>query len=589
MVAEAKRGSWPQDENLWQIQCFGELDLSPATPSELTQHLLLRYVPETGRTPPAQLTKIVYAGSGLIPSLNIGQRWRNQRLVGQASFAEFDDEVDFGDEHWHFADGMTTFGNNRYLIPPTVYPLAPFIRIPLLAITYKGIPEGLLIPCSEITRAWYFRSTALVHRFTEAPLDEEGLDRFCRLDYPGTATDGNWLIEGRTGFSDSDLPFIAMLRCDPLALRRAKMLMDSLVEAKERGAPNYIRSKPPLDGRWRLAAQGQWFESGNARRFLVHRITSAPFPRNPGYLHGDLENSNNSIDLGHKELKESKWKKKPTRHATDKDSVANFHEPQVDAGEIYEFGALPMLYNMPVFRRLPPREQTTRSVAREEESLLEEGDASTGQGNYTDGNPIPMKVKDDQPIRRALVPADFNTLLKVGVALNKLTGISCRPVSRSRYIAGTYETPCSLFQVKGRRKRQWVEVGLRPRQFMVLDILAANKHIYAIEIERRPPPRAPGKGEAFALGLLTSLDGRELGLGQFEEIMAAVARNRGVWPLVHPGIDIQKADHRSKGIDGFAMLVATKIYGWVPEIKPEKPAKRRTRQTAARYSATTSC
>ncbi|HET7651225.1 MAG TPA: hypothetical protein VFL15_11050, partial [Gammaproteobacteria bacterium] len=430
MVAEAKRGSWPQDQNLWQIQCLGELDTAPGVPSEFAQHLLLRLVPEHGRERPAIPTRIVQAGSGLTPSLFIGQRWRNQRFVGLERFVKFDDEVQFGDEHWRFLDGTTMVGDNQYLIPAFKYPLAPMSRVPFLAITHRGIRDALLIPCSEVTRAWYFRSTALVHRFTEAPLDEEGLDRFCRLDHSGTAADGNWVVEARTGFSEADLPVVAMLRCNQLAFQRAKRLMDSLVEAEQRGAPRYIRSLPPLDGRWRLKGDGISFYSGGVKRFLMLRITQAPFPENPGLLHGDLESSNNSINLGRIELKQTKWPRKRQRHATENDNVSDNREPHLDQSQIYEYGALPQLYNMPAFKKLPPREQTTTNVGRED-IAAPEGDASTGQGNYVEGGSAPFRVKDDKPQRRAIIAADFTELLSLAEQLNNFPNFSCKPVIKS--------------------------------------------------------------------------------------------------------------------------------------------------------------
>lgn len=576
MVAEAKRGSWPQDDNLWQIQCFGELDTAEGTPSELSQHLLLRYVPERGRIAPSQLTKIVHAGSGLIPSLTIGQRYRNQRLVGVARYQEIEAELDFGPRHWHWVDGSSTFGNNKYLIPPRVYPLAPLSRVPFLAFTYKDVPEGLLIPCSEITRTWFFRSTALIHRFTEEPLTREGLDRFCRLENSGDAG-GAWRVEGRTGLSESDLFVVGMLLCDPLAFERAQLLMDSLVEARNRGAPYYIRSLPPLDGRWKLRVQGQWFTSGNANRFLVHRIITAPFPRNPGHLHGDLENSNNAVDLGRVELKETKWNKKPSRHATGKDRAMNEREPEAGGGEVYEFGALPSLYNMPFFEKFAPREQTTRNTGNANKEPPKEGDASTGQGNYAEGNPNPMKVKDDQPIRRAIPPHGFANLMALSQKLNELPHMSSRSVARSREIAGSLEAPRCLFPLK-RRKKQWAMVDLRPRQFMVLEITVCEKLVYAVEIERRPDPPKPKKGEHFALGLLMARDGKELGRGRFEDIIDELIERHGVWSYEPEDLLVQKADHRSTDVAGFAALVASKIYEWVPDARPPKAPKQRKRK-----------
>ena len=514
------------------------------------------------------------AGSGLIPSLCIGQRWRNQRLVGMERFAKFDEEIQFSDDHWRFVAGSTSVGKNQFLIPPYKYPLAPLSRIPFLAITHCGVRGALLIPCSEITRTWYFRSTALVHRFTEAPLDEEGLDRFCRLDYPDMAADGNWVVEGRTGFSEPDLPVVAMLRCNELAFQRAKRLMDSLVEARIHRAPRYIRSLPPLDGRWRLKGEGVPFYSGGVRRFLILRITQAPFPPNPGLLHGDLEGSNNANDLGRIALKETKWPRNQQRHATENDSVSNDREPNLDLGQIYEYGALPQLYNMPTFKKLPPREQTTTNVGRDDPAAPE-GEASTGQGNYVEGNPAPFNIKDDRPQRRAIVPADFTELLSLAEELNKFPHLICKPVIRSPEFAGTEAAPRSLFKVKGGRKRLWVQIGFNPRQFMVLEITGDGKYFYAIEIERRPKPLPGTKGECFALGILMAENGGELGIGRFEEIMTGVAAQHGVWPKSLPGIGVQKADHRSTSIAGFAALLASKIYKWAPALRPERSVKRR--------------
>lgn len=139
--------------------------------SELTLDVLLTRV-DTG----AQLT--VRTGIGQLPALHIGQRWQDQKVVDPAHAHEFRGVMDFSPENWRIISAgeqlpSTTGHNRRYLIPPYVYRLdAATLGSRCLGVHHDGVNDAVIIPCLEIARTWYLRSTALTLRLTSGPFPD---------------------------------------------------------------------------------------------------------------------------------------------------------------------------------------------------------------------------------------------------------------------------------------------------------------------------------------------------------------------------------------------------------------------------------
>lgn len=590
MFAKAVRGDWPKDDLLWQVQCFGETRPSATVATDLTLEVLLRWVPEPGRTPPVYSSHIVLTGIGQLPVLNVGQQWRAQRPVGLCAAEGFDDQVLLSPDNWrHVEAGEVLPGTEKlpqYLIPPHVHGFTPMLRTRLLAIGHKGTPDVILIPELEVARAWYFRSTDLVLRLTAGPL-RSVLNSLYNGNYGATVLGGDWQTVVRTGLDHNDAFVVAMLRCDVLAAQRAQVMMDSLASAGTSRVPHYMKAEPPLDGERRLKAEGIWFKSRGVDRFLVHRLTGVPFPANSGRLHWDLDNSNQGIEIEGEPPRDKAWpKKKPKKPVTPNHTVVHGSEPDNNVAAVHETVVMPEFLDAPQLVRLPPRKQTSKGIPGFAAPPPSSGETSTGQGENSPGNPTPHRVHEErrdtskpQP-PRSTVSADFMELLEIKDRLNEGGIFRGKILAGSAQVVGPPTEPRSEFKTKTPKGRRisWTFVGDRPRQFMVLQLAVAGKFAYAIEIERRTKAVQKTK-EHFALAVAAKADLSEIEKMEFVILAGKVAAKKGVWPRSVGYVKIEKLPHSYKDNARFAAAVVRKLHKLIPETADHIAESRRMTAT----------
>lgn len=576
MDTQATRTEWPKDDRLWRVQTIGEAHQSPGVPSELSLDVLLAWVKDRKVEPPSRQWRIVKASVPQLPSLHIAQLWRNGLQVGLSPSVEFSDVLDFSPENCRIIEAGEPLPTDKshFLIPPDVHRFAPVLRSRCLSIGFQGKPDVVIIPCPEIARAWYFRSTDLALRLTAGPLSTVLLNLY-NDKFPQTVMNGQWLTVVRTGLDHLDAQVVSMIRCDRFARKQIRRMTDSIVRAALEKVPRYMEALPPLTGEWPVVAQGRWFGSGGVKRFLVYYLTEVQYPPNPGTLHWDLDNRNNSIDTGEPKKEKKGWPKRDVRtKANSKHGLGNTAEPDSGSSSVHEFTVMPEFIGAPVMERLPPPVQTTTNIAGTAPPAPPEGPVSTGAGVNRPGAPTRLRIHPDRtsgPVQRQILPADFKGLLALVKYLNEHSLLRCRVVRGSKDIAGSADEPRSFFRTGlesySKKSQRWVMIDDRARQFMAVEMSLSGKYLYAIETERRKDPKTGNEKDKHTLAVVRNDEAGKLGLTEFAILSVLGVQRCGVWPKEYNNIRIEKVKHQFSSTERFAFGIEKAAMQLVPAFK----------------------
>lgn len=539
-MSYAKRSAWPIDGQIWEVYWLGAVKPGQVS-SELGLEVTLRRLSPTGAADGE--TRVVTTGIGQLPAIHVGQQWRDGHLLGKSTLQRFDNVVTLDASHWRVCRAGTRLddsmgGKPQYLIPSYIFKL-PMGEMSsrCVAVEVDGVADALILPCLEIARAWYFRSTDLVLRLTSGPFFES--ERLIYNDaYPLYDDDGVPQVVLRTGLSSADAPVVAMLRHDASARRSASKIADSLVRATLACEPAHLEAWPPAVGVRRIRARGYRFKSHGADRFLVAYLEEVPFPDIGARLAWDLDNSNQGKGVPD-EGGNVAWPKTrfPTAVTPDHE-LQDEEEPQTTTAPVHESGRLPLFGGLPSLDRLPPRQRTTRPAGVRPIAAPPHGnEVSTAAGENTLDGPAQLRIQPEkgslhQLNPRELFAAGFESLIDLADEIDSRHEFHCRLVPGSDRTSGPHEAPRSLFPNYNRKFRgQWQRIQNRPRQFMVAEISTTMGTAYAIEIERR----GAGVGgrrhsESFALGVLAGAQGRCFTQRDFEVVARRVINLSGVWP-----------------------------------------------------------
>lgn len=566
------RGDWPQDGGIWEVYWFGSV--RPGTvPSELTLDVALRRVTERGVADGE--FRVVPTGIGQLPALHVGQRWQDGRLIGRSAPHRFDRVVTLDAEHWRVVDAgvmvpSSIDGTRNFLIPAFEYKLPPrTMPSRCLAVAVDGVADALIIPCLEVARAWYFRSTDLVLRLTSGPYPEARRQLYNDA-YPALAADGAPQVVLRTGLSQSDAHTVAMLLHHVSAQRGATRIMDSVASASATGRDAFIEALPPAVGTRRVKARGRRFRSQGEERFLVTQLEEIPYPEIAARLAWDLDNTNQS-EVGDAEVTRTAWpKKRFPVDATSRYELRHAQEPQVESAPVHEGGHLPRLSGLPELERLPPKKKSTQSGSIRPISDPPHGEElSTGAGESGSDGPGQLQVQDagdpsSSGDAREVFPAGFESMLQLVAEIDARDGLGCRVVAGSNRTSGPPDAPRSLFpDPDSKRRSQWQWVEGRRRQFLAAELRTAEGVAYAIEIERRGTGVGGRlKPESFALGVLAAAQGRCFTLDDFDVVMKACIDEQGVWrKTIGDDIRVARLRHAYASRESFADAVVAAARG----------------------------
>lgn len=518
------------------------------------------------------LFRIVHTGIGQIPYLHIGQRWRNKQEAGVAPLQAFRRKLNFRPGKWRLIEAGEALPASRsarteYLIPPFVHRLtSETLASRCLAFGLDGIPDVVIVPCIEIARAWYLRSTELTLRLTSAPFSE-AKKRIFNNNYPPFAKSGNNQVMLRTGLSQSDVLVAAMLACDDIAAECASVMMDSLAEAATRRKPAFLTAHPPVEGTLPVRANGRWFTSGGQERFLVYYFTAVPFPALTPELEWDLDNSNLGKTGITTEVLKTAWPRRPaTVRASPGMRLRHAGEPDTNFAVVEEQGSQPSFIDTPELHRLPPREKTSQQVTVTPTAEPPPGnELSTGEGRAGNDGPGKLRIKDTEDseverARRDIIPAGFNQILAIVEILNSLPEFRCTVIAASESV-GPPHAPRTLFPERHEKiTGNWQLINERARQYLAIEVVTRGMFAYLFEIERRPAADGGSKSqEHFSLGVIAAIGGRRLGQEDFEAIAVSCVQKKGVWPTKQKGFVVRRLRHSYTDLKRYAVGIATSI------------------------------
>ena len=540
--------------------------------SELTLDVSLRRVTDRGGV--SDEFRTVSTGIGQIPSLHVGQRWRDGQLVGVATFDTFSRVVQLDRDCWRIVDASENVtdantGERKFLIPPYEYRLPPrMMSSRCIAFTIDGVADALIIPCIEVARAWYFRSTTLSLRLTSAPYAEARRQLYNDA-YPPTREDGTPQVVLRTGLSHLDAATVSMLIHDASAQEGVTRIMDSVARASAMGRDAFIEALPPVVGRRGIKVRGRRYRSQGEERFLAGYFEEVPYPLIGAQLEWDLDNTSQNKG-GDAEITRSAWPRiRPPADVTPQHKLHHDREPRTDSAPVNEGALLPSFAGLPLLKRLPPRQQSTQSASgRPIADPALSNELSTGVGESTLEGPGQLRIQDIfvptlEVAVREVFPAGFSSMLEVVAEIDARAGLRCRVVIGSNRTSGPLVTPCSHFPNYNPKPRgRWQLLGGRPRQFLAIEVETPVGVAYAIEIERR----IAGMGgrsnpESFALGLLAAREGRSLTLGEFDVIAKNCIEEQGVWPpMIGGAIRVRRLRHAYASCVAFADAIVATVW-----------------------------
>lgn len=546
--------NFPQDDQLWRLDVFGEYHRSEQVPSEpQIQIVLSPLVPEAAKwfgldSPKAVSTKesqIHPIGIGYLPYVRRCTLWRNGALedatgFGKLAVVEFPD-VQISEGTVRILPASMKLGGKEYLIPPHQYFLGKIgLRTKLLAIDADGVENRILIDTTEAARMWYFNSASLAKALIRGHI---------------TPSDNDVFVEGSLEVGEGGTASIGLPRTMPrmdgwiafrlahsdYARKQALLIHNSLMREKINNKPVVPDVYPPFLGKTTLKTCGKWIMSGGEKRFLVHWIVSCshPFPADELMVVKDgddlsdieydrslprdpasrLSVPKHYIPNGETKFRSDREPKKPMRRSSILLSDARFSD--------LERKTMKRPSGEPVVHRTP-----------RPAPIIEELDVkglSTGDGTYGDTDVAPVsigrtssRVKDekerDPVVRRPACSPSFDAVKNALAELEMQGNISIRYVS----LAGDSDEECAenacLFpwQDEDGERIAWSIRYAQRRQALAAEIRRGGSYFYLFEAERHDD-------ECYTTLFLHRHDLGALSDQMIQDVLLLCAKNTGKW------------------------------------------------------------
>ncbi|MEQ8270683.1 hypothetical protein [Algiphilus sp.] len=504
----------------------------------------------------------------------MGELWQDGEPVALASLNELSAKVDFAPRKCNVirAGDKLSAGDygkpgNYYYIPPFGYQLDQNARKTYCVVYPLANGAGeIVIPCVEVARAWYLRSTVLVHGILDTDPDM-WLGRFANPERTYHEVDGSYRLGLRKDVPDADATVIAMLLLDQRGSYEARRIYETMVRARQTGHDAAICCRPPLVGVHSIRAHGVWMNSGGVWRFLLHFFSHVPFPELPPI---NVERDNhNPIDTdsaieGNSDLPVA-WpgKRKRTRSHHLEETVSANAEPDLGMPLRHAGAALPEIENPPSITRAPPRNQVSRSV-----SVPGQVDPpphhSTAPGAYSEGAPTPFRLVDDcsssSANRPPRLPSDFRSF---GRALSYLESFGVRFDLLSIDADPIRSDGLTISEVDvsdPRNNKRAARSGGQPRQYVLAELSKDGLVAYCWEFEPRQSSSHSATKSGPPTAVIRTHDGSRMTQGQIEDCVSAFVRGNGVWPhLIGENIQVARIVHRHADAQAFAKKIVRKF------------------------------
>lgn len=272
--------AFPNDNKEWQIDWFGAVRYRNryVQGSQISVEVHLsraRLFKHKYRNKEDVCTCWVSVGTLVV--LRIGDRWRNQRFVGNSKGAnEIFPDIDVQPTTWSYVKaGGRHPDTGEYLLPFAEHPEHQNSTKSNCVEVRLSNDKFLMIPCMELIRFYFGSSSKLIGKLFTPGLRRSDLG--VAQHFPGlTQLD---LGPGIRGRSASD---VARILGDNEAWKAAAAISLSGVGDDSTEGGKYRNSHFPFVGKTSLSARGVWVRRGNDDEgsFVVHEVLSCshPFP-----------------------------------------------------------------------------------------------------------------------------------------------------------------------------------------------------------------------------------------------------------------------------------------------------------------------
>lgn len=323
-ISTYKIKEFPEDDRIWRLAWLGKLNINPNVLTEPTIDAIL--VPFKSNIIDNQVDvtsnasydytkiRVICIGTGLFPILRLGSFWVNGvEVPGNSTYKEkivsnlvissktsiiSDFNINKGQQ-----DAQT--GLNIFSHYPEVsrFPLSKILVIDWHEKNNPDPNTKLLIPCTEIFRFYYGRSSQLARILLHGGLETESN----RIYDPvlSKCFNGMGYLKLRQSIPDLNADVVARLAFSEYANKQATNIYHNLLKHKENTNNFILEVRPPFEAEINLSVLGKWVKSFGTWHFLAIRLItcSSPFP----FQHLTFDRDNDGRTVENNEDKPVAW------------------------------------------------------------------------------------------------------------------------------------------------------------------------------------------------------------------------------------------------------------------------------------------
>lgn len=536
--------SFPQDGEVWTAVCYGKITPNPEITSEhlIDLHFERKHQPIPGAKAKSQFCT-AQIGIGALPGTALGTQWVNGKIIGDHPKLETRSGI------VHFPNGTPSVisayhqdEDEKPLIPAWLNPIpgeaasSPHISLPASG----GFGENIIIPCAEVARAYFLRTTKLALTLMSDPIDR-AIPHILDLNVPKKPGENPFCL--REGFNDDDAVVASLLLYSSLFKSRASAFAIAQIAARRKSTASFLKVTPPIMGEGRVTALGYSFKVDGKKSFLALRLIEIPTPQFDvptesivRYLHQATELGEPSDNTGGGRPRGYHYVSPPEPNPQaglgsaaepNKAKPPRFLDPT-----IAEFENLPIfdVFIPPPLVRQPGSSTTSPDKPPEEYSTgAGVFSGKTGAVRFRKPDETQEVTESERKVEPAM-PATFDSveeviplLLARGCQVHSLSN-NARTVGRATTVR--YEMP------RDDSNSNWACVGNHLRQMLVLEIEHEGDYFYLLDIQRRPESTESYTLFFVASALLSQPPLSRLSLAVLRElILESCVKNQGRWAV----------------------------------------------------------
>jgi len=516
----------------WRLQWLGRINRNDNVQFEPTIEVILQSISNPTEKP---TTKNI--GVGQLPLLTIGSIWHDQKKTNTHS-GELTtlnnihinaQTTKFFDSYQHdVVVQKDDMGNEKQVKKYVIPPFSWSTKSPsyCMAIEYNNDPYGIIIPCAEIARFYYCRSTDLSLAAFNGVYNSD-LNKIVNLQETDlTANPPS--IHLRKWFANNDAWVIGRILLSHEAKQGVNLIHKSIqAYASSNAMPAPFKCDLPFVGDTTLKARVHKVQlPGGSVRYLVLELIqcSGAFPYtdlevgrdNPGSGDKSADDPETESDGTTKPhwMRQGKPKARNIPMQSQEETNKNIGSVDLPIEDLKPFTFLLNKTLKIKDQNTTPSTHKTKKEPSKETVVTQRG---TGEGKHGNSN------TQRTPITRVEgFGADLDLVTKVVALINAKDdyGASLR-----------WGGKMDITLAKAPNSRQWGYLDSdiqQKRQFVVIDIVHGEKHYSFVDVERRRDSNNQDK-EKISAAILYRKDGMRVTDDELLQVMQNFVRLKGCW------------------------------------------------------------